>query len=232
VLAQNYDVVLPDARGHGLSDAPPTGYATSDHVADLAGLVRQLGLNRPALMGHSMGGTIVAGLAVQHPDLVGRCVLEDPVWIDPETERGQEELSLSPEARQQEVAQRRADIERQKSQTREQIMAAGWAQNPGWDEAEFGPWVESKIQVSPHAALFAVQPMPDWREVAPRLACPTLLVMGDAERGGIVTANVARGAQALNPLIQVAHISGVGHNIRREGFEAYMQAVTKFVSAK
>ena len=39
----------------------------------------------------------------------------------------------------------------------------------------------------------------------------------------------AQKAQELNPLIRVAHIAGVGHNVRREGFPAYMAAVTGFL---
>src|SRR5947209_17951539 len=38
-LETEYDVIMPDARGHGLSDAPAEGYTASDHAADLAGLI-------------------------------------------------------------------------------------------------------------------------------------------------------------------------------------------------
>ena len=36
VLEQDYDVIMYDARGHGFSDAPESGYSTEDHAADLA----------------------------------------------------------------------------------------------------------------------------------------------------------------------------------------------------
>jgi pimeloyl-ACP methyl ester carboxylesterase len=42
-LESEYDVILPDARGHGLSDAPERGYTTSDHAGDLAGFINALG---------------------------------------------------------------------------------------------------------------------------------------------------------------------------------------------
>src|SRR3982074_2513917 len=54
-LESEYDVIMPDSRGHGLSDAPETGYSSADHAADLAGLIRALGLEQPAVGGHSMG---------------------------------------------------------------------------------------------------------------------------------------------------------------------------------
>jgi len=46
---------ITDARGHGLSNAPENGYSSSDHAADLAGFIDALGLERPAVGGHSMG---------------------------------------------------------------------------------------------------------------------------------------------------------------------------------
>ena len=41
-LEADYDVIMPDARGHGLSDAPPSGYASRDRAADLASLIDAL----------------------------------------------------------------------------------------------------------------------------------------------------------------------------------------------
>ncbi|HWQ14391.1 MAG TPA: alpha/beta hydrolase [Roseiflexaceae bacterium] len=55
-LAPDYDVVMVDARGHGRSDAPEQGYSPTDHAADLAGAIRALGLERPAILGHPAGG--------------------------------------------------------------------------------------------------------------------------------------------------------------------------------
>src|SRR5947209_3881186 len=77
-LEAEYDVILPDARGHGLSDAPADGYSSSDHAADLAGLLVALGLERPAVGGHSMGAGAVLRLIAEYPDLVRCAILEDP----------------------------------------------------------------------------------------------------------------------------------------------------------
>ncbi|WP_458188143.1 alpha/beta fold hydrolase [Haladaptatus sp. NG-WS-4] len=59
-LADDYDLVMYDARGHGRSDAPEAGYAIEDRVDDLVGLVDALSLVDPILLGHSMGGSTVA----------------------------------------------------------------------------------------------------------------------------------------------------------------------------
>jgi len=66
-LEAQYDVVMYDARGHGLSDLPEAGADGDVAPADLAGLVQSLGLDKPALMGHSMGAGTVAGAAAATP---------------------------------------------------------------------------------------------------------------------------------------------------------------------
>jgi len=76
-LEGDYDVVTVDARGHGRSDAPETGYDVENRVADLVGVVEALGPERPILLGHSMGGDTVAATAPRHPDLPRAVVMED-----------------------------------------------------------------------------------------------------------------------------------------------------------
>ena len=48
-LEGEYDVVLPDARGHGNSSAPLHGYLYRDHASDVIGLIEALGLAAPLL---------------------------------------------------------------------------------------------------------------------------------------------------------------------------------------
>ena len=83
-LAADYDVVMVDARGHGRSAAPEQGYGSADHATDLAGVIRALGLKRPAVLGHSMGAASTLVLAGMYPDLPRAILLEDPPpWWTP-----------------------------------------------------------------------------------------------------------------------------------------------------
>jgi N-formylmaleamate deformylase len=56
VLEVTYDVIMPDARDHGQSDPAETGLGTVELASDLRGIISALGLIRPAVLGHSMGG--------------------------------------------------------------------------------------------------------------------------------------------------------------------------------
>ena len=80
-----YRVTVPDVRGRGDSDrAPSGGYRLVDYAADAAGIVEELGLRQPVVVGHSMGARIAAAYAVLHaPDDHGLLVLVDPPTSGP-----------------------------------------------------------------------------------------------------------------------------------------------------
>jgi pimeloyl-ACP methyl ester carboxylesterase len=60
---------------------------------------------------------------------------------------------------------------------------------------------------------------------------PTLLVTSDPERGGIVTPEAAAEATRILPSLQVARLSGAGHNIRREQFDAFVATTRTFLAS-
>ncbi len=63
-----HHVITPDAKGHGLSDAPLSGYSRADRVEDLAKLVDTLKIERFHLVGLSMGGSTALGYGLAHPE--------------------------------------------------------------------------------------------------------------------------------------------------------------------
>ncbi len=73
-LTDRYRVVAYDARGHGRS-THPGAYSALHYVADLASVVAELGLERPVLIGHSLGGHTAANYAGLYPDRVRAVVL-------------------------------------------------------------------------------------------------------------------------------------------------------------
>jgi pimeloyl-ACP methyl ester carboxylesterase len=69
-----------DLPGHGLSDKPHYDwYTLSNFVSVLRDFTEAVGTSRPALVGHSMGGTIALEYARRHPRSVDRIVLVNPV---------------------------------------------------------------------------------------------------------------------------------------------------------
>jgi pimeloyl-ACP methyl ester carboxylesterase len=69
--------VTVDLRGHGRSDCPLQEYRIGSFADDLAWVLRELGLERPVCIGHSMGGAIVLELAAHQPHLLSAIALLD-----------------------------------------------------------------------------------------------------------------------------------------------------------
>lgn len=221
-LEKDYDVIMYDARWHGLTKSLEEGHPNQDMSADLAGLIRALNLEKPSLIGHSMGAMIAAMTAANYPQLVRCAILEDPGWREHANAGTEEERAAM-------VEQWRANILKKKSQTREEIMAAGRAEHPNWAEGEWGPWADSKLQVSADMFKgFSALRMP-WQKVVRKIRCPILLITGDPKLGAIVTAETAEEAAGIWRKGKTIHISGAGHNVRRERYEPYMEAVTAFL---
>ena len=76
-LSDQFRIIRYDKRGHGLSQATEPPYPLMDHVADLTGLLDHLEIERAAMVGLSVGGMIVQGLAALHPERVAALVLCD-----------------------------------------------------------------------------------------------------------------------------------------------------------
>src|SRR5689334_10289816 len=89
-LAQDHRVIAYDLRGRGASDKPETGYSVPIHAADLARLIDALELERPVVVGHSLGAMIALYLAANYPEKLSKLVLIDaggplpekqPAWL-------------------------------------------------------------------------------------------------------------------------------------------------------
>lgn len=76
-------VVNIDLRGHGKSDKPKQEYTVAGFADDLAWLCGQLGIEKPVLVGHSMGGNVSLEVARRHPDLPSAVVMLDSCIIPP-----------------------------------------------------------------------------------------------------------------------------------------------------
>jgi pimeloyl-ACP methyl ester carboxylesterase len=76
-LARRFRVATFDARGHGLSAKPTSGYGFDGVVEDALAVARAARLRRPVVVGHSWGASVALELAVRHPRAVSGAVLVD-----------------------------------------------------------------------------------------------------------------------------------------------------------
>jgi pimeloyl-ACP methyl ester carboxylesterase len=76
-LSPRHKVIAMDLRGRGLSDSPPSGYSVKHHCRDILSTMDDLKLDRPVLMGHSLGAFISLVFAARYPKRVDRLILVD-----------------------------------------------------------------------------------------------------------------------------------------------------------
>jgi N-formylmaleamate deformylase len=223
VLAPDYDVIMIDARGHGLSDAPPQGYTPIEQADDLAGLITALDLKSPIVLGHSMGAMTTLVLAARHPQLPRAIALEDPPpWWDPDSDR-----PFNPEWR----AHMLAWIVPLQQQSRPARIATQRAETPRWSDAELEPCVDAKLRFSLNFFNDLSAPHLDWPVLLQQVRCPALLICGDVEAGALVSPPAARVLQERLSQLRIVHIAGAGHSIRRDQPAPYLQAVLPFLAA-
>jgi N-formylmaleamate deformylase len=217
ILADKYDVIMLDAQGHGKSDRLDKDFTFQSHTEQVAGLVKQLGLVKPIIMGHSMGAGTTTNVAVAYPDLPKAIILEDPAWLKQDT---------MPPPNQADI---KSYMDSLSKMTLEELMVECQKSNPLWPEAEIKPWAESKIQYDKRLFDFIVVNPGSYKEQVPKIKCPTLLIIAE---NGLVAKTTAEEAARLwkspQPFKWV-QIKRAGHSIRRENFADYKEALFDFL---
>ncbi len=82
-LASSCDVIVPDLRGFGESDKhradPAAQYSPAAQARSVAGLIRELGLDRVLLAGYDVGSRVAQAVAAGYPDLIRALVISPPL---------------------------------------------------------------------------------------------------------------------------------------------------------
>ena len=153
-----------DARGHGLSDPPSPSDPPDVQVEDLAGLIKELKLNRPILMGHSMGSSSVARFAARYPDVARAVILEDPGLVRPATPAAG--------AAPQTPEQRRMAILALNNAREEELVVGCMKNSPKWGRSECEFWALSKRRHHPGTVTTVPSTLPPVAEVSRRSPRP------------------------------------------------------------
>jgi pimeloyl-ACP methyl ester carboxylesterase len=213
-----YDIIMFDARGHGLSDPPAPSDPPDVQVEDLAGLIRELKLDRPILMGHSMGSSAVARFAAKYPDVARAVILEDPGLVRTTPAAG---------AAAQTPEQRRAGILARNNTSEEALVAGCMKNSPKWGQSECEFWAPSKRRHHPATVANAPSSLPPVSELLAKITAPTLILKADAQ-GDLRKQNEAVAARL--PRGKIVHIEGAGHNVRRENKAQTIEVMKAFLN--
>ena len=212
-LEDEYDVVMPDARGHGRSSTPLHGYRYDDHASDVIGLIRALGLASPSVVGHSMGGMTAAVVASRAAEVIHAVILVDPTFLTPERQR---------EVCDSDVAeQHRRLLGLGEGELGAQLRARHTRRSPEMVDL----LVAARVQTRMSAFDVLTPPNPDYQQLVRTIDVPILLAIGDTP---VVSLETARELQSLNRRLRVEQILGAGHGVPFDQPERLATVVRSF----
>lgn len=214
-LQQDCDVIMPDARGHGNSEAPDHGYLYDNLATDVEGLIEALDLANPVLLGHSMGGMTAAVVASRTPRRLRGLILADPTFLTPQRQR---------EVHESDVAdQHRRILNKSKENVLAELRVRHSRRSPEIIEL----FAQARFQTSIHAFKILTPPNPDYLQIIHALDVPTLLIIGGAS--SVVSPEMAAELAKLNQYLKVVQIEGAGHGIPYDQPERFSVAVQTFL---
>ena len=222
VLGSKFHVYALDQRGHGDSEHP------RDHVMgtqamsdDLVAFIRALGIQRPMIFGHSMGGIVTMYTLVQNPGLASKAVIVD---IGPETAaagsatirnfvRNNTEFdSVDKFIENVHQYDPFRSVEHIKRSMKYNLL-----------ERADGKYV-SKVIVQPDNIRTGARPsIEDVRQIA----CPVLLTRG--ADSNVLTPEAAVRFQAALPDGRLVTVPNCGHNVHSQNTQGFLDAVLPFV---
>lgn len=216
-LAAHFSPITFDLRGHGDSDKPESGYLYDDYIGDIEHLLSALALDRPLIVGHSLGGILTLWWAAKHPAQARALVIEDSPLRSGEEFRPAFEGWLKLNA-----------------MSMPELVEHYASENPDWS-AEL---VQSRARAMTNTKRAVFQELMQYsmdREGVDRISEITgitsqvLLVHGDYESGGMVQPDDIVDFAARLPNAQTVRIPGGGHTLHRSSKEAFMAAAVPFL---
>ncbi len=107
-LAQWFRVIAVDKLGQGHTDNPKSDddYTMAAVVRHAAGFLRKMGLKEVHVIGHSRGGYLVTRLTLEHPELIGSCIIVDSGTLSPGPSKTEQIMAAAPKPRLSRESQR------------------------------------------------------------------------------------------------------------------------------
>jgi pimeloyl-ACP methyl ester carboxylesterase len=231
-LESDYDVIMLDARGHGLSDSGRGDYTSAARAADAIKAIENLRLDRPVIGGHSMGADTSLHVAAMRPDLVKGVYMEDPPITMPGEPVFSDDLTEGKDVGK--LIYRMTMVF--KILPNFAVKPLAKKAMPVSPDEEIIPWLNSRKRLSMDFLNQLRTAPEDLLNASPfdilkKIAVPALLIMGDRDSGAIVSEEVAEEMKTIMPGLQVAHLAGANHDIRRAKFNDYMAALKDFITA-
>jgi N-formylmaleamate deformylase len=214
-LEEDYDVIMPDARGHGNSSCPERGYNYESLAADVLSLIEVLRISNSVILGHSMGGMTSAVVASQNSMQLRGVILVDPTFLTPQRQR---------EVHESDVASEHCQI---LNQPREGFLAEMRIKRSHRSRELIELIAQARYQTSINAFEVLVPTNLDYMQLIKTLDIPSLLVIGGV--GAIISPEEAAELTKINQHLEIVQIAEAGHGIPYDQPERLAAVVKDFL---
>jgi len=221
-LSNNSLVIAPDLRGHGQSPPTPGPYSMDMLADDCAGVLKELGINQPAVIcGLSMGGYVSFAFIRRHPELVAGLILV-ATRAGADSEEGRNNRDNAAQKVKTEGIQPVID-----SMLPILVSPKTYQERAGLVQQIEG----IMAQTSPEgmiSALMGMKSRPDSTPSLEKIAIPTLILHGADDQ--IIPVSEAEAMHAAIKGSYLEIIPGAGHLLNLEQPQLFNHAVEKFLS--
>lgn len=215
-LCKDHDVFVLDIRGRGLSSSgPELAYDLDTMAEDVCAFARELGLDRPRLLGHSMGARI-AIRAARDSTAFSRIALVDPPVSGPGRRPYPSKLSWYVDSIR--LAQRGMDAEAMRA------FCPTWSDDQLSLRAE---WLHTCFEPAIVAAYHGFH-VDDIFPDLPKLVVPMRLIV--AGKGGVIEQEDLTEFEALNPAIEIVKVPNAGHMIPWDDCDGFFISLGNFLT--
>jgi pimeloyl-ACP methyl ester carboxylesterase len=203
-LEKDFQLLLFDNRGAGLTDKPEEKYTIPMFASDTVGLMRALDIPKAHVFGVSMGGMIAQEIALNHPDRVDRLVLGC-------THGGGKGFTMpSGEAVQALTLTRGKSLEEIARQNMTLLFGPRFMEeNPGFIETQIARYVENPPERRSFTQQFWAAIAHNCHDRLGEIRQPTLLLTGDADV--LIPPENSRTLHAGIPGSRLVTLPGAGH---------------------
>lgn len=237
-LSLRWHIFVPDLRGHGKSSHVARGYRGPQYSADIASLLRDRIAAPAVLFGHSLGGMLAMSVASDHPESVRALILGDNMIV---VRRFQNPMYTALFAGLRKLAREGNSVEQVAHGIGRIVLpvqsggSVSIHELPGNDEAYLLAWARCVLQVDADTYDMTLDGSSlegwDGEALLRKIICPTLLLQGASELGGLMSdADVALATRLL-PHHTHVKFRNLGHALFIQQPDPVLRAVTNFLES-
>lgn len=247
-LQDSYNIYMLDTRAHGLSDPFTTLDNDETLIKDVVGFVKEMNLEKPILVGHSMGAATVMRLGAEYPELAQTIIMLDP-FLMPLNMNRPKPKNDKPKETPEKVSKEINSVAKSKPKTLslamfgnpeklvmqnnysfDDLVNKGLKSHPKWDELDVKYWALSKKQYHgpfTDEAWKAMHGVMKTGNSLERITVKSLILKADNSPEGRKANNEAvKGLER----VKLVHIDGAGHNPHHDELEQTLTEIKGFLS--